>query len=324
MRSEAIINAVNIDEIQKNNREKAEENFSVPVIVDKDKDLNYEQHNWIIKIMRIPIVFLLNMLPASAGKRIFTAFSNKKCGTKAVSRWVTTYKALEVIYTYPERRERKEISATDSFWGSFSSNSRAVRNRLKLVKRELLTAIKQVEERKSKISLMSLGSGSARAVIETLAQLDGLSPVQAKLVDMSRKAISFSQELAASCNVNQKIEWHRDYAQNLERYCSNGFQPDIVEMVGLLDYYPYYQAVDLITRIWKVLPNGGWLITCNIRDNFERPFITKSLDWPMIYRSPQELADILLEAGFLKENIKVVYEPLKIHGLAIAQKLLDP
>jgi len=322
MRSEAIINAVNIDEIQKNNREKAKENFSVPVIV-VDEDEDYEQHNWIMKIVRIPIVFLLNMLPANVGKRIFTAFSGHKGDTKTVRRWATTYKALEIMYSYPERCKKGETTKVDFFWERFLSNAKSIRNRLVLTKRELLIAIRDVKKRKASVNLISLGSGSARAVIETLAQLDGLSPVQAKLVDMSRKAISFSQELAASCNVNQ-IEWHRDYAQNLERYCSNGFQPDIVEMVGLLDYYPYDQAVDLITKIWEVLPNGGWLITCNIRDNFERPFVTKSINWPMIYRPPQELADILLEAGFLKENIKVVYEPLKIHGLAIAQKLLSP
>jgi len=314
VRSETIINAV---KMRKEVRQKGK--FSVPVIVDKDKSLNYEQYNWIMKIARIPIVFILNILPADWERFILTVFSNDQWGTKAVCRWATTYKALEVIYTYSERYTKGEISITDFFWGSFLSNSRAVRNRLKLVKRELLTAIKEVKERKSQVNLMSLGSGSSRTVIEILAQLNGLFSVRVKSIDISRRAINFSRELAATYNVNQ-IEWYRDYAQNLEKYC-NDFQPDIVEMVGLLDYYPDEQAIDLLKKIYKVLSPGGWLITCNIRSNIERPFVTKAINWPMIYRSPQGLANILIEVGFPSENIKIIYEPLKIHGLAIARKV---
>jgi len=150
--------------------------------------------------------------------------------------------------------------------------------------------------------------------------LNGFLPVQTKLIDMSRRALNSSRELADAVHRLDQIEWHRDYAQNLERYC-DGFQPDVVEMVGLLDYYPYEQAVDLVAKIYKVLAPGGWLITCNIRPNLEQPFVTKAINWPMIYRSPQELASILIEAGFPVEHLKVVYEPLKIHGLAIAQKI---
>ena len=315
MRSKRIINAV---KIQNEVRQKGK--FVVPVIVDEDKSLNYEGYSWIMKVMRIPIVSILNILPASWGRFILTVFSNNRWGAKAVCRWATTYKALEAIYTYSERRSKGEISITDFFWGSFLSNSRAVRNRLKLVKRELLTAIEQVKERKSEINLMSLGCGSARAIVEVLAQVNGILPIKTKLIDINRGAISFSKKLATIYNVNQ-IEWHQDYAQNLEKYC-NDFQPDIVEMIGLLDYYSDEQAIDLLRKIYKVLSPGGWLITCNIRSNLERPFVTKTVNWPMIYRSPKQLASILIEAGFRVEYLKIIYEPLKIHGVAIAQKVV--
>ena len=313
MRSETIINAV---KMRKEVRQKGK--FSVPVIV--DKSLNYERHSWIIKIVRIPIIFILNMLPSSWGKIVFTAFCNHKNDSSRVRRWATTFRALEIIYTFPLRRAKSETNFMDAFWELFLNNARSVRNRLKLVEHELLTILKEVRRRKSQLNLMSLGSGSSRAVIEVLAQLNGLFSVRVKSIDISRGAINFSRELAATYNVNQ-IEWYRDYAQNLEKYCDD-FQPDIIEMVGLLDYYPDKQAIDLLKKIYKVLSPGGWLITSNIRSNFERPFVTKAINWPMIYRSPEELATILIEAGFRVEHLKIIYEPLKIHGIIIAQKLV--
>ena len=40
----------------------------------------------------------------------------------------------------------------------------------------------------------------------------------------------------------------------------------------------------------------------------------------MIYRDPNDLAKILLLAGFEKKKIKIIFEPLKIHMVALCQK----
>lgn len=295
------------------------EKFQIPVVVDHNKRMRYETHNWIIKVLRAPIMLFLNILPARIGRAIFLAFSGENGDTRVVCQTVTTYKALEVMYTYPNRRARGETNLSDSFWESFLSNARAIRNRLLLVKGEVKEVIKKAGQRKNIVNLLSLGSGSARAIFEVAEMLNEQPRVRIKLIDMSRNAIEFSKELARKYNINH-VEWHRDYAQNLERYCKN-FHPDVVEMVGLLDYYPHEYAVDLVAKIYKVLSPGGWLVTCNIRRNFESPFVTKSINWPLIYRSPKELADILLKAGFPVEGLKLIYEPLVIHGLAIAQKI---
>lgn len=293
----------------------------VPVIVDRDPALQYETHNRIVRVLRIPLMLLLNLLPPSLAKRIFLIFSCSTSDTQLVVRWAPSFFALEVMYTFPERRAKGKVSISDCFWQYFLSNSRAFRNRLSLVKREILTAIKEVSQRKNEVYLLSLGSGSARAVIEAISLLNNQLPVRIKLIDMSRRAIGYSRKLAESFNLDQgQIEWHRDYAQKLEKYCGWGFQPDIVEMVGLLDYYPYEQAVDLIAKIYTVLSYGGYLITCNICPNLEKPFIEKGIGWHVIYRTPQKLAEIIVEAGFPVEGIKIVYEPLKIYALAICHK----
>ncbi len=63
----------------------------------------------------------------------------------------------------------------------------------------------------------------------------------------------------------------------------------------------------------------GQLITCNIVPNFESPFVTKGINWPLIYRRPEELARLLIKGGFQSEKIELKYEPFKIHCLAIAK-----
>lgn len=307
--------------IQKKETERRKE-FFIPVIVDNDANLFYEKHCWFTDILiRIPVVLFFNLLPTFLARFLFDTLGTNRGGTKTVSRNASRYQAIEAVYSYPERKKIGQIGFLDSCWAVFLNNSLALRNRLKLVKRELKTAINEVKRRKTDVRLMSLGSGSARAVIEVLIRLNGCSPlVKTILVDRDKEAIDFSKNFARINGVNH-IKWHRGYAQNLGKYCGNDFTPDIVEMVGLLDYYPCQEAVKLIRRIYENLAPDGWLITCNIRSNLEQPFLAKGVNWPpLIYRSSKELAEILIEAGFFPEDIKIIYEPLKIHGLAIARK----
>jgi len=90
-------------------------------------------------------------------------------------------------------------------------------------------------------------------------------------------------------------------------------------MVGFLDYRPRDKAIVLVSRIKKLLPQGGIFLTCNIQTNPERPLVDYCLMWPMIYRNPKQFAEILIEAGFNPQSVRIIYEPFKIHGLAICQ-----
>jgi len=73
---------------------------------------------------------------------------------------------LEVLYTFPERKAKKETTPFDNFWDRILNNTKAVRNRLHLVKRLITNAIEEkIKQGKQEIKLLSLGSGSARAVI---------------------------------------------------------------------------------------------------------------------------------------------------------------
>ena len=290
------------------------------ITVDKDDKQNYETHSWLTKIVRIPIMMILNILPKSFANAIFLAFSGLNGDTKTVFGSVTTHKALEVMYTYPTRRKKGETSLSDDFWENFLSNAKAIRNRLILAEKELLKAMKEISWTKNNIKLLSLGSGSARAIFEVIRNKPYF--IQIKLIDMSQQAIENSKRLIQDLNLNRekiKIEFHKDYIQNLENHCKS-FNPDIIEMVGLLDYFSKNQAIDLMKKIYKVLSPKGRLIICNVVPNLESPFIAKGINWPLIYRKPEKIAELLIKGGFSPENLELKYEPLKIHCLAIAKK----
>ncbi len=85
-------------------------------------------------------------------------------------------------------------------------------------------------------------------------------------------------------------------------------------------YRPHRKAVELVRRIREHLPAGGIFLTCNIRGNREQIFLQWVLLWPMIYRSEREFADILLQGGFAPEQIDLLYEPHRIHGIACCRK----
>jgi SAM-dependent methyltransferase len=295
--------------------------FKVPVIVDDDR--KYETPGFLTKILRIPLIIVLNLLPKNLAQKVFLFQCEPNGNRRIIFDNIATYRALEVLYTFPERKAKKETTPFDNFWDRILNNVRAVRNRLRLVERLITDAIdEKIKEGKQEIKLLSLGSGSARAVIESIAPFNGKVKLNVGLIDLSREAINFSRKLAKEHNLDGLITYHRDYAQNLEKYYKNA-DLDIIEMVGLLDYYPDLHAINLISKIYKVLSPGGWLITCNISPNFESPFITKGINWVLIYRTPEEITKILVKGGFSPSNINLVCEPLRIHTIAIAKKDLS-
>jgi hypothetical protein len=92
----------------------------------------------------------------------------------------------------------------------------------------------------------------------------------------------------------------------------------VVEMMGFLDYIKEDDAVSLLSKIREALEPNGFLITCNISPNIEQYFLTCFINWPMVYRSPKEFSEIANKAGFKK--YRLIYEPLKVHGLLVTQK----
>jgi hypothetical protein len=231
------------------------------------------------------------------------------------------WRSLDLFYNYhekvnPQLNDDFEGWLTRHWIGKFE-NRQAVTNRLKISIDTLAVAIESFAAEKE-IRLLSIASGSAQAVVEAMKRHPQLN-IKAALIDADISAISEAKNLVGAASFDDRFSFIHDTTNILEKVASD-FKPHIIEMVGFLDYRPRTQAIALIDRIRRHLPEGGVFITCNIRKNREKIFLDWVLLWPMIYRTEEEFADLLVHGGFPTENIRLVYEPFKIHGIAVCTK----
>ncbi len=230
------------------------------------------------------------------------------------------WQALDAVYNF--RRGEGNTLATriiDGYWLHIR-NAQAARNRLKIVKRELQAAVRRIAATKvdgGPVRVLSLAAGSGQGVIESVAELQRAGiRCEVLLVDKDDSALAHAGALARLHSVT--IVTRKGDAVFFNREL-HGFEPDIIEMCGLMDYLRDTTAVALIRKIRRYLRLDGFFLTCHIHPNAESYFLRHVVDWSMLYRTRPQLADLLVEGGFLGARLHT--EPHQIHSIAVAQKI---
>jgi len=289
--------------------------------VENREILDYEKNGICKSLFNLFFIpFLNNLSKKSVG------FIKKS--SKSASRVVentTTHTALETLYNKGAIGEASGFIEKIflNIWFNIN-NAKAVRNRLRLVKREFKKALLAKSKTKDYIHILSIASGSARAIVETLGDTEVQNNIDRDLVsvtflDKNPHAIEYSKELSREIP-NYNFNWINKTVGSFfgEYEFKESF--DMVEIVGFLDYFDDDKTLEVFKKIIKVLKPDGLVIVANINDNRERKFITETIGWPMIYRTGEELCGLLNKAGFLFDNMDAYYEPLKIHSVVIAGK----
>jgi len=228
------------------------------------------------------------------------------------------WKSLDIFYNYqekfvPQLKENMEGFLTD-FWMNIE-NRQAVRNRLKIVVRALEDAFVELSGKHKEVRILSIASGSAQAVIDAMKAVPWIK-VKAVLIDMDESALDYAKKQAEKAGFLDRFTFVQGKTTLIEEEAKK-LQPHIIEMVGFLDYRTDGQAVDLFRRIKNQLPADGFFLTCNINKNPEKPFLDWVLLWPMIYRTKEDVARLLKEGGFEKQD--VFYEPLGVHSIGVCR-----
>ncbi|MBU1167404.1 hypothetical protein KKC60_03275, partial [Patescibacteria group bacterium] len=136
------------------------------------------------------------------------------------------------------------------------------------------------------------------------------------------KALAYSRKIARKFGLGDCISTVEGTvsrrSNELER-AVNCHTPDIVEVIGLLDYLSDSAASALIKRLSGLLHlnGGGFFFTANVAPNPEQFFLKWVIGWPMIYRTDKRLWRVVADAGVSRFQIK--YEPHRIHGIVIAR-----
>ncbi len=287
--------------------------------VDYDPSLGLETNTITRSIFNRIFIPILNSLPKGF-KHIIKKTSNS---AGVVIDYATTHKALEVLYSNGEMFSLKSLP--DRFfkyvWFNIN-NSKAVRNRLRFVKREIKNHLDAISKSDKEIEIISIASGSSRSIIEVVKDGNYIDNTKLSItfLDKNESAIKYRKNLSENISHSSiKLNWIHDSVNNFLRAApENKF--DIVEIVGLLDYFTDEKTQEIYTGIYKILQPGGILITSNVVHNSEEEFVTKVIGWPMIYKDPVRLAKLVKNSGFEYNNVRAFYEPLKIHGLVVAMK----
>ncbi len=295
------------------------------IVVERD-GFGYEKRWWLY-ILSLPLMWLLTgwvfckKNTSSAKQRINTFwFDGASLPCRKIKENAASWRALDVIYNYDFRFRRwpNFHNALSDYWIGMV-NAQAVRNRLRTVKRELKKAILKIAEKENEVKVFSIACGSAQAVIETMAELDGVD-IRALLLDIDPTALKHAKILAVRYGIEKKIRFVEGSISNGINGIVESFNPQIVEMVGFLDYRPDSKAIRLIEKIYKSLPPGGIFLTANICPNPEQGFMKWVIDWPMIYREVDEFEKLLVRGGFSLKDLVIFCEPLRVHAVAVARK----
>lgn len=279
--------------------------------------LKYETSNWVWKkIHDKAFEWVISRIPARLAHWLFLLGSPRQNGeTKTVFSGRANHEALEVLYTFPDWPSH-EKSFSGRLWWFLLYNARSVRNRLILVKEEVQQAAGNLHGNGLEVRLLSMGAGSARPVLLALKELEFKCALM--LLDQRKEALSFSEDLRKKLGINHTTRIEGDFRILRHEWAS--WAPNIVEVVGVLDYLEERQAYWLLKTVReKILVPGGTLVTGNIIPNMEAPFVAKAIHWKMVYRTPQQLESLLLRAGFARASITIRQEPLGIHSVAIAK-----
>jgi len=249
-------------------------------------------------------------------KTNFYFFDGVSKNCREIKENATGWRALDIVYNY---RLGNENILTD-FWLNIK-NAQAVRNRLKLINFLLFKNMEEISKKNKEIRLISIASGSAQGVIETIAQAKekGIL-VRCVLIDLDPTALEHAKFLSQKFGIENQISLVNKAASFVSQV-GKEFRPNLIEMVGFLEYRPKEKAIKLIQTIYQSLEKEGIFLFSQIAPNMEKFFLEEVINWSMIYRKPKELIKIVSLAGFSPENCFFYQEPLKIHYIIEAKKL---
>jgi len=319
----------------------------IQVRVDLDPALRYETLRWPY-VLAWPLMWLL-IGWVFCKKKLYGVFGQKpKVNTilfdglsrknMTIKRNAKTCHALDVIYNH----QNLWHDPLGNYWINMV-NAQAVRNRKKLVVRELVEAMRKAYDNDGRIRLLSIASGSAQAVFEALKVIFDSCPeitdIKVVFLDSDSSALEKSRQLAKDCNFTGVFFYSGNGAlpvlyDDLFSYIQGdafrfseslevlGGQPNVIEMVGLTDYLNSRLATTLFKKIYRMLASGGTFLSGNICPNFERHFMKWVIDWnEMIYRAPQEMSQIMADTNIPPSQMQILLEPQRLH---MVTKILKP
>jgi hypothetical protein len=209
------------------------------------------------------------------------------------------YEVMNFIYERPFAGPSLFARAVQlAFWHSRSAI--AVRARKDLVKQELKALLSRRPVPKRPLRVLSIAAGPAQELVELFDEVAEL-PVALEVVlfEQDKNALAHAWRRLEPSRARfpgaVRITFLQDSIKRLLRD-ANLFSSfgdfDLIYSAGLLDYLQQRTAAVLTRHLAGATAPGGHLLVANMVDHPARWYLEVPLDWPLVYRTREDLLDL--------------------------------
>jgi hypothetical protein len=181
----------------------------------------------------------------------------------------------------------------------------AVRSRKDLVKRHLSALLARRAGTGAPVRVLSIAAGPAQELEELFDDLDEMPHgLELVLFEQDKNALAHAwrrlkSTVEARSSHGVRLMFLHDSIKRLLRD-ADLFAPfgkfDLIYSCGMYDYLQHRTAVVLTRRLASAVAPGGQLLVANMVDHPTRWLMEHHLDWPLVYRTREELMEIGAQA----------------------------
>jgi SAM-dependent methyltransferase len=221
---------------------------------------------------------------------------------------------MSMEHSYDNQKDCKDwLDFLVMCWGAMPM---ALRNRKKLVSRVLANLIKEYAD-KGHVKVLGIGAGPSRNLLAAV-MLAGEKDVSATCIDRDGEAFAFGKRIWKESGIPEDaITFLEGDAADLTRKIH--IVPQIVKLVGILEYLPDDALDTLLHACGECLEEGGSLITHSIYpDHGVDPFLRRVFNLHLHYRPTELLIQKLSHEGFC--DFDTFREPIGVYKVIVARK----
>ncbi len=231
------------------------------------------------------------------------------------------FKMIEMMYRNEPSGDGKIGKLVDE-WLLKRPPCAAVRGRREFIARKLTEFSTKNFSNQNKINIMNLACGPSRELFDFIESFDQDEKINAYCLDIDPMALKYTDGLSKEFNHDATINFLKD---NLIKWALGTStqtieQQDVIYSGGLFDYLDDDLFLMLLNRCYDHLNPGGILMIGNFRNNPDRLFMDRLLEWRLIYRESAELVKLFGKSMFGQKVEILAEEEAGIQLFAIAFK----
>lgn len=274
--------------------------------------MQFEVLPWSQRAAKLVVDPLRNyLLPASFWRRVMRRSKSPLIAESLLR--PGSWQSMRIVYA-----NDPPVDLFDRMAVRYNPISMATRNRRKLIVARL-TEILKSHAGDPRLSIIGVGAGPGLHVQEAICR-SGIdrTRVKAYLIDRDSDAFEYGRECAKDRGIESCVSFVQGDAREIRRVLPD-VAPQVVKVVGLLEYLTDDQALDLLRALRDVMVAGGQILTHGMVDRCNTaPFVARTFGLKHVHRTGPHVRKLLESAGF--GTVEMCEEPLKIYPILIATR----